>query len=396
MERNCSAGGSLKLCLLANYSAVLGDMYPLVEVDRMYNRSGEGQQELSEPIDAPSGFTPSQQPPMVHAIQIIRLYYMPSLIAVGFVGNILAAVVFLATRLRKNAGNHYLAAVAVSDACFLISLMTLWLNTFGIDLYNRRGWCQLISFVNSSCTFLSLWLVVAFAVDRAIVHVMRARAVKLSTPLRAKVVILSIVIIAIVVYVNISLTVGIVKYGGLRRCAPLPRFMTHLRWLGLIDVIINLIIPYTAIVIIILLVLRTRCVSESNRSDVYIEAAQTENALRRRPARLSWICVIVLLVFIVLRMPSEIFRLLHTIRGLSNKFYPMSMHVYYWQQISQQVLYLNSGLKIFIYLLFYPSFRRSLAELRFSLKCRLRASRADDISPALDDGKTQRDVCSRA
>ena len=305
-------------------------------------------------------------------LQVLHVYYMPSLMALGAAGNVAVSAILLGSSLRRNSANHYLAAAGVSDAFFLLGLLLLWLENLGLDLYNRKGWCQLISFVNSVCTFLSLWLIVAFAIDRLIVHVLPKRSAKLCTPFRAKIVILSIVVIAVVVYVNISLTVGVVKYGGLSRCMPLPQFMSHLRWLGLIDGMINLTLPYIVLMVILAIILRYACAISGDVDDPhthsYVESTPQDNLLHSRPARLSVMTVLLLATFLVMRLPSEVFRFLHSIRGVTNKFYPISQTEYYWQQFSQKIFETSFALKLFLLLAFHPMFRQTVSR-RIRMVC---------------------------
>lgn len=72
----------------------------------------------------------------------LNLYYVPLLIVVGFVGNLLSCVVFLNTRLRMRSSSYYLAALAVADVTYLFILFLVWLDLLGFNTFNVNVMCQ--------------------------------------------------------------------------------------------------------------------------------------------------------------------------------------------------------------------------------------------------------------
>jgi len=79
---------------------------------------------------------PSTPPPLssfqeafVDIVDFLNQYYLPAIIALGLVGNLLSCVVFLNTHLRLRSSSYYLAALASVDFCFLVSLVLVWLNS---------------------------------------------------------------------------------------------------------------------------------------------------------------------------------------------------------------------------------------------------------------------------
>jgi hypothetical protein len=96
-------------------------------------------------------------------------YYTPALVLIGSAGNILSVVVFFKTKLRKLSSSYYLAALGISDTCFLLGAFVSWLNYYNINIYNRNYYCQFFTYVSGLCSFLSVWFVVAFTIERFIV-----------------------------------------------------------------------------------------------------------------------------------------------------------------------------------------------------------------------------------
>lgn len=95
-------------------------------------------------------------------------YYTPALVLIGSIGNILSVIVFFRTKLRKLSSSYYLAALGISDTCFLFGAFVSWLNYININIYNKDYYCQFFTYVSGLCSFLSVWFVVAFTVERFI------------------------------------------------------------------------------------------------------------------------------------------------------------------------------------------------------------------------------------
>lgn len=96
----------------------------------------------------------------------LSIYFTPAITIVGTIGNILSVVVFMRTKLKKLSSSYYLAFLAIFDTGFLWCYFIEWLHIFHIDLYKRNGFCQLFTFLSNVCSVLSVWLVVAFTIER--------------------------------------------------------------------------------------------------------------------------------------------------------------------------------------------------------------------------------------
>ncbi|XP_055378796.1 thyrotropin-releasing hormone receptor [Condylostylus longicornis] len=118
----------------------------------------------------------------------LSCYYTPILVFSGSIGNILSVFVFFKTKLKKLSSSYYLSALAISDTCFLIGLFIQWLNFIDIYLYNREILCQFFTFFSSLCSFLSVWFVVAFTVERFIAVMYPLKRQTMCTVKRAKIV----------------------------------------------------------------------------------------------------------------------------------------------------------------------------------------------------------------
>jgi hypothetical protein len=126
---------------------------------------------------------------------LLVFYYTPFLVAVGSVGNILSVLVFFKTKLRKLSSSYYLAALGISDTCFLFGSFISWLNFIDIHVYNQNVFCQFFTYFTSVCSFLSVWFVVAFTVERFIAVLYPLRRQTMCTVRRAKMVLCGLIVL---------------------------------------------------------------------------------------------------------------------------------------------------------------------------------------------------------
>lgn len=105
-------------------------------------------------------------------IDFLSHYYVPVLVVFGVIGNILSAIAFLITKLKKISSCYYITALSVSDTIILIDAFLQWLSYIDINIYNQNYFCQVFAFASRSAYFTSIWLVVAFTVERfiAVLH----------------------------------------------------------------------------------------------------------------------------------------------------------------------------------------------------------------------------------
>ncbi|XP_053673427.1 alpha-1A adrenergic receptor-like [Anopheles nili] len=127
----------------------------------------------------------------------LNFYYTPLLVVFGSIGNILSVLAFFNTKLRKLSSSYYLAALSISDTCYLVGLFVAWLNLVDLKIYTQEICCRFFTFSSTMCCFLSVWFVVAFTVERFIVVLYPLRRQTMCTVRRAKIVILGLTITGI-------------------------------------------------------------------------------------------------------------------------------------------------------------------------------------------------------
>ncbi|CAN7974821.1 unnamed protein product, partial [Ixodes persulcatus] len=70
----------------------------------------------------------------VQVLDLLNTVYMPVVIYVGLVGNVLSLVTFLFTHLKSRTSSLYMGSLAISDAGFLFVLSFAWLNERGFNM----------------------------------------------------------------------------------------------------------------------------------------------------------------------------------------------------------------------------------------------------------------------
>ncbi|CAK9295875.1 unnamed protein product [Gordionus sp. m RMFG-2023] len=167
-------------------------------------------------------------------LRFFNTYYTIFIIILGLLGNSLSIAVILSTNsiLHKSGFNknfklrkrkvrntsswpcssyyYYLAAVAMADSGFLICLFIVWLTYLNINLYNRNGICQIVVYLTYVFSFVSVWLIVAFTIERFIAIYFPFQRPSVCTVKRAKMNIIIIVTIGFILYPFILFSAGII------------------------------------------------------------------------------------------------------------------------------------------------------------------------------------------
>ncbi|KAL1469910.1 hypothetical protein MTO96_040782 [Rhipicephalus appendiculatus] len=81
-----------------------------------------------------SAVPPSHPSVAIQVLDFLNAVYMPAVIYLGLVGNVLSLITFLFTKLKSRTSSLYMGALAVSDSGFLITLSFAWLNEQGISV----------------------------------------------------------------------------------------------------------------------------------------------------------------------------------------------------------------------------------------------------------------------
>ncbi|XP_039966214.1 G-protein coupled receptor daf-37 [Bactrocera tryoni] len=182
----------------------------------------------------------------------MHYYYVPVLVFAGTIGNILSVFVFSMTKLRKLSSSIYLAALAISDTCFLWGLFVQWMNFIDVDVYNRDFFCQFFTFLSNWACFCSAWFVVAFTVERFIAVAFPLKRQTMCTVHRAKYVIGALSALGIFHCVPFYFSSGPIYSQKLKTflCdvhSEMKNFMTYMNFY---DTVVVFALPFASILIL--------------------------------------------------------------------------------------------------------------------------------------------------
>ncbi|CAH1393624.1 unnamed protein product [Nezara viridula] len=239
----------------------------------------------------------SPSEPCSEWLDLILPYYLPAVILVGLIGNILSCIVFLNTHLKMRSSSYYLAALSTADFGFLLSISFVWLNNnFGVKVYNTNGWCQGLVYLSSVCSFLSVWLIVSFTVERFIAVQYPLHRPRMCTVHRAKTVVLVLTGIAVLFNTYSFFAVEMKIDQGEEVCEMRDGYDEAMRIISIIDAILTLIVPLFLIIIMNTMIMknllkfgesleRSSSVSRSDRRDQF--ALQWFTKINSNPATIE-------------------------------------------------------------------------------------------------------------
>ena len=92
-------------------------------------------------------------------LEWLNLYYLGAIIIIGVLGNAINFFAFILRRMLKkknfNSPSYYLASLALNDTIFLLTILIIWLNHFGVDLFDRDIFHELTVYLSSTSSCMS-------------------------------------------------------------------------------------------------------------------------------------------------------------------------------------------------------------------------------------------------
>lgn len=301
----------------------------------------------------------------------LDLFFVPVIIVFGIVGNILSLVIFSTPRLNVLSSSVYLSALAVADTGFLVGVLFSWLSNLGLPLYHYQGFCQTFVYLTFVCSFLSAWYIVAFSAERLVVVLFPLRRATLCTPARAKIVVISLAILAAVMYNFAFWTTSVQDVFGERLCMQITRFTPMLMVISKVDTIVTLVLPFTAIACIngriICISTRLGNVGANNEScnnqpsGGSGESLTVHSRRRTNQAKITRMLLVVSTAFLILNLPFHSIRLYPVIYQLFHReaFIP-SRFLQRLQTFFMYVFYINYSINFVLYSICGQNFRQEL------------------------------------
>ena len=318
----------------------------------------------------------------------IHLYCTPPIIVIGLVGNLLSFLVFTCTNQKHLSSSVYLAALAVVDSAFLLQLMLLWPTYLRIFVVHTQGLCQLVIYLSYVASFLSVWLVVAFTVERFIVCMAPLQRSTMCTTSRAKAVVASLSMSALLAYSYNTWTSNVVVNAhSHKECTVRPQFQALVDVISLIDSFVTLVLPVVGIVIMNMkIILKVLDFEKSRKSMIPVKkqsvnsshssgsqsslwdyegpgSKRNQSARSRSQMKVTKMLLVVSTIFLVLNVPSHAVRVYDTFQTFFNPNYRPSKQLYLWQQVFTFLFNCNFSVNFFLYSFCGTSFRKALSDM---------------------------------
>ncbi|XP_050517196.1 thyrotropin-releasing hormone receptor-like isoform X1 [Diabrotica virgifera virgifera] len=178
-------------------------------------------------------------------MDFLHLYYIPVIIVTGFLGNLTSCVVLLCTHLKLRSSSYYLAALALADSGYLLCLLVLYCssNNF-IHLYNMQGICQMCIYLTYVFSFLSVWLIVAFTIERFIAVQYPLKKPYICTAKRAKKIVSGLGLVAFLLYIFAFWITDVID----NECQLKPKYINFMEVFNYVDTTMTLVLPVIMIV----------------------------------------------------------------------------------------------------------------------------------------------------
>ena len=323
-----------------------------------------------------------EHPELTKVVEFLDTYYLPTIIGIGLIGNTVSFVVFVSTYLNRLSLSVYLAALSVADSGFLCALSVGWLEYAGIALFHTNGWCQATVYATYVFSFLSAWFVVSFTVERYIAICYPLKRPEMCTVDRARCVVCSLSVFALVSYSCTLKFSGVKRVGQYTLCHSVDEYNAMMRGLTYVDTVVTFIVPFVAIFAFNVRIFHKisyfyskKDGAESRQHDYCSTAhhrhyAPSKICLRNRAQiKVTKFLLLISTVFLVINLPSYVIRIvafLHNIMAQDNSRLDILL-----QQLFQFVFYTNFSVNFFLYSLCSKKFRTALFRLGWQMKYKI-------------------------
>ena len=333
-----------------------------VDVTRFDNSTHFGTNQSSRNTSTIHTLTQDNLLLLATIVKYTNLYYIPILITIGLIGNTISFVVFTRAPLRTLSSSVYLAALSLTDTGFLLSISVSWMVNIRVDLYHKEGWCQTFVYLTYVFSFLSVCYVVSFTIERFIAVCYPLQRQQLCTVRRARIVVIAEAVFAFGAYSFAIWTSAAQKYRNHTLCFPLKKYYRLVNVLNNIDSIATLVIPF-----IVIFGVNIKLIHRTTLHERRTSVART-NSRHGRPGtwnnsrqnHITKMLVVVSTVFLILNLPSHIFRIYNLGMLLTSGRYRASKLEMLLQELFQLLYYTHFSVNFFLYSLCGNNFRKAI------------------------------------
>ena len=297
--------------------------------------------------------------------------YLLLLVIVGCIGNALVIIIFgqraFRTTVRLTGSNlsvyPFLFYMAISDTMYLMILFCLWLSNY-INVLHRPGICQLTLYLTYVCNFINAYYTIAFTAQRLFAVINPIRVSQVLSWYRSRCLALSIIAIALLIYVYLLITVG--TEDG--KCFSRRVYRKMNRVMDIIDCVIVLLIPYIVIIsmntIILISLHRMKQSPHAFLFQNHAHLISRREITRRHASRkMTKLLLTVSTSYLIICAP---YASIHTWRLFGNMLHSNTNReptINKSEQYALFIYHISFAMNFYIYIVFGSKFRRELKRL---------------------------------
>ncbi|XP_061171663.1 uncharacterized protein LOC133181136 [Saccostrea echinata] len=377
-------------------------------MDNSGNKSGHFQWTLLDPES-------NTEEPMKLAVTLHRIL-LPVIVLFGLIGNIISALVFTTTKLKKMSSSLYLTVLAISDSGFLVCVFMLWIDTLNVAVFDRPFVCQSLVYFTFVFSFLSVWIVNILTLEMYILtFYLSTRTLRLLNRNLAKVVIFFLTVFAMVLYVHNLWTVEVyeIEHG---KSICIENSAHFVLIISFIDSLLTSIVPMVMMFVmtsrILLATIKDnkketivqlqfakeanptarkeivykkiddKCLNQNNQryEKTLSGSPNSRNVLRTRSRnqalcayrKLRNMLITIFIVFFFLNLPQHVNKLQSQVRSLVQKGYVVTQNEMAVTHLLDLLFYLNFSINFLIYCGFTKQFRNHIFAIPIHSICALK------------------------
>ncbi|KAK4300623.1 hypothetical protein Pmani_027178, partial [Petrolisthes manimaculis] len=244
-------------------------------------------------------------------VEMVGMWVTPGLVWVGVGGNLLCVWVWCASPLRTLSSSVYLVWLAGSDTIFLASVAGAWGGALGLP-----GWCPALTYATHASAGLSVWLVVAFTVERYVAVCRPLLRAAVCTVRRARAATATLAVAALLLYSYLLVAAAPRSASPRPVCGVRPQYMSVAKAMDQIDLALTLVLPVLTVATLNLRI--ARCVWHVDRMRHALAPPPTRTSMGNTggsgsgrgntQAKVTKMLLVTSSVFILLNLPSYLVR----------------------------------------------------------------------------------------
>ena len=289
----------------------------------------------------------------------IAYYWFPILIPLGLVGNTLSFLVMVKKSNRKISTCIYMAAIGINDSLLLCFGLHDWL-VGALKVSQWREWeCKIAAYLDNLTLQCVTYQILAMTFDKYVAIKWPHRSAIYSTPRRAQVIILTIIVSVIIYNLPHLYTTAVVPgtcYGYSVKSILTKMFS----WF---TIVINAVIPFTLLIhmnyVIVKTVKGSRKMFRNSVGSAGVKIR--EKTMKSAENQLTTMLLLVTTLFLILLLPTYI-RFIYAafVSSDTPSKFATSMII---SEISYKLYVTNSGINFFLYCISGQKFRNDLKEI---------------------------------